>query len=126
MPQDAAILIIEDDDLFFDALNNRLIKKGIKVERARTGAEGLNKGKRGSYNLIITDIVLPKMNGFEIINILRRDYGRKTPFMVISNLGLKTMSLDKSFSESLGIVRYLVKSNYSITEIANQIIDYLK
>jgi DNA-binding response OmpR family regulator len=116
------ILIIEDDDLFFTALKSRLVRHKLIVDRAKDGKEGLAKAKRHTYLLIVTDVVLPKMNGFEVIRILKDDYKSKTNFMVISNLGVCEPKSSKEVFDSLGISEYLIKSKHSITDITSRII----
>jgi two-component system sensor histidine kinase/response regulator len=69
----SSILIIEDDDLFRDALANALADRGYSVTQAADGAEGVKEFRAAPTDLVLTDIVMPNQEGLETIAALRRD-----------------------------------------------------
>ena len=79
-----SILLIEDDDLFRDALANALIERGYTVMQARDGDEGLRIFRVEPADLVLTDIVMPNKEGIATVEELRRDH---------PNLGIIAMSL---------------------------------
>ena len=78
-----SILLIEDDDLFRDALANALIERGYTVMQARDGDEGLRIFRVEPADLVLTDIVMPNKEGIATVEELRRDH---------PNLGIIAMS----------------------------------
>ncbi|BCN29253.1 response regulator transcription factor [Anaeromicropila herbilytica] len=68
------IIIIDDDDDLRRLLKRCFENEGYDIETASDGEEGLNKIKSGNYDLIILDIMLPKMNGIEVLEELRKEY----------------------------------------------------
>ena len=101
----AKILLVEDNEMNRDMLSRRLIKKGFEVDMAIDGEEGYNKGKLSDYNVILMDMSLPKMDGWEITQKLRSE-GIKTP--IIANI--KPIRRLK-FNRSLGRTKWASKAN---------------
>ena len=85
----AKILLVEDNEMNRDMLSRRLIRKGFEVEMAIDGEEGYNKSKLPDYQLILMDMSLPKMDGWEITQKLRAD-GIKTPIIALTAHALET------------------------------------
>jgi CheY-like chemotaxis protein len=78
----ARILIIDDDGLFRSMLGATLVHFGHTVVEAGNGAEGLKLFKRGEPDLIITDLVMPEMEGFEVLmNLKKLNPGAKVMVM---------------------------------------------
>lgn len=69
-----SILIIEDDDLFREALGDALVERGYTVYRARDGNEGMNLYRVEPTDLVLTDIVMPNQEGTATIGMLRREF----------------------------------------------------
>ncbi len=121
------VLFIEDDDSIYNVLKPRLLKKGIFLIRARNGIEGIKKAKKEVPEIIITDIVMPKMNGFEMIRILKSfSMMSQVKFIILSNYGEASLLYDGDFLNSLGISKYLIKSNHTPAEIVNEITSILE
>ena len=119
----AKILIVEDDPLM-----SRMYKKIFSFEKfdvdvARDGEEGLAKVKSGEPTLILLDIMMPKMNGLEVLKRLKTDEAtKKIPVVILTNLAGKD---DAETALKLGAVRYIVKSEHdpeSVTKIIKQIL----
>jgi two-component system OmpR family response regulator len=76
------VLVIEDDPDLIHALGRSLREAGYAVDEAREGGEGLFKAKSTDYDAIVLDIMLPGMDGWEILRQLRRE--KKTPVLILS------------------------------------------
>ncbi|WP_439883336.1 response regulator transcription factor [Pontibacter sp. MBLB2868] len=77
------ILVIEDDEMILRALEFRLKKENYDVEVARTGREALEKLKLNSYNLVITDLMLPFVMGMELLTYIK-SINSELPVIVLS------------------------------------------
>lgn len=99
------LLIIEDDKLIAKSLSNFFKSNNYIFDLASDGESGFNLADNNSYDLIITDYLLPKMNGKEIIKQLRKN-GNKTPILAIS---ICNETNDKSTILNHGADDYLVK-----------------
>jgi len=113
------ILIIEDEKSLLDILERKLLYEGYEVSIAQDGEEGIKKVKEIKPNLILLDIVMPKMNGFEVLENLKKSQEFSSiPVIVISNSGY-SVDLDKALE--LGAVDYLVKAEFDLEEVVRKI-----
>ena len=119
----AKILIIEDDTVL-SRMYQRLISSGENtVEVAYDGEEGLEKAKTGKPNFILLDIMLPKMDGLEVLEKLKADPTTKPiPVVMLSNL-----SEDEKEGEAIakGAVKYIRKANSEPLQIGKMIDEIL-
>ncbi len=99
------ILIIEDEPGLQLTLSDRLAAEGYRVEIAATGTQGLEKATKKSFDLILLDIMLPEMNGFDVCRNLR-SRGFCTPVLMLTARGEVT---DKVVGLKLGADDYLTK-----------------
>jgi len=99
------ILIIEDEESILMALEDDLKLEGYKVTGIEDGQQGLSMAKEGGYDLIILDIMLPKMNGFEVCKELRQA-GVTIPILILS---AKSQEIDKVLGLELGADDYVTK-----------------
>ncbi|MBU6321235.1 MAG: response regulator [Patescibacteria group bacterium] len=114
-----AILLVEDDDFLRDILAGELAKEGFAVAVAPDGEKALAAASAHVPDLILLDLVLPGMSGFELIAKLRQQEATaKVPFMVLSNSAERE---NKQESVSLGAVGYLVKAESTPPEIVDAI-----
>ncbi|RFM28845.1 response regulator transcription factor [Deminuibacter soli] len=81
------ILIVEDDDIMLKVVERILKREGYGVEIARDGKEALQKVQDNKYALIITDLMMPYANGFEIISKVNGNAEKRTPVIILSSLG---------------------------------------
>jgi two-component system OmpR family response regulator len=105
------ILIVEDDRNLLDTLKYNLRKEGYKVVTAVDGAEALDVARREKPDLIILDIMLPKMSGFEVCRILRGEM-----IVPILMLTAKTEETDKIVGLEIGADDYMTKP-FSLREL---------
>lgn len=111
MPQ---ILIIEDDELMLKALEFRLKKDGYTVQVAPDGRMALQLLESNTYDLIITDIMIPFVTGLEIVNKVKSDPNNKTPIIILSGVGLENVVLE---AFKLGADDYITKP-FIISELS--------
>lgn len=99
------ILVIEDEDSLVSALKRGLIAQGYSVDTSSNGKEGYLLATENSYDLILLDILLPEMNGFEICEELRM-HGNSTPILMLT---AQSDDLDVAEGLDLGADDYLAK-----------------
>lgn len=122
--QQKTILLIEDEPLLANLLKQRLEKDGFKVLLARDGEEGLKTLREIKPDLILLDIILPKISGFEIMETLKSNIEfQQAPIVIISNLGQDT---DIEKGQALGAVGYFIKAKISIEELVVQLKRFLE
>ncbi|PIW91017.1 MAG: response regulator [Candidatus Nealsonbacteria bacterium CG_4_8_14_3_um_filter_39_7] len=118
------ILLIEDDLFLIDIYNVKLKASGFSVDVAEDGESGLAKAKENKYDLIILDIVLPGLDGRDVLRKLKSDKDLKNiPVIILSNLGQKN-EIEEGMK--LGASQYLIKAHYTPSEIVDEIIKILK
>ncbi|MCK4645020.1 MAG: response regulator transcription factor [Candidatus Aminicenantes bacterium] len=99
------ILIIEDEESILLALEDNLALEGYEVSSATDGEQGFSMAKEHGYDLIILDIMLPKMSGFDICRELRQA-GMTTPILMLT---AKSQEVDKVLGLELGADDYVTK-----------------
>ena len=99
------ILIIEDEESILFGLEQDLRIEGYQVSSAKDGLTGLTMALEGGYDLIILDIMLPQMNGFEVCKHLRQK-GIITPVLILT---AKSQEVDKVLGLELGADDYVTK-----------------
>jgi DNA-binding response OmpR family regulator len=116
---DQTILIIEDDKFLRELIARKLIKEGFKIEEAIDGEEGLKKTEEIKPNLILLDLILPGLDGFEVLAKIKDDPKTSSiPVVILSNLGQKD-EVEKGLK--LGAVDFLVKAHFTPEEIVEKI-----
>lgn len=119
MEQNKKILIIDDEKLIVKAFQDHLTRKGYDIEVAFDGEEGFTKVKEFKPELILLDILMPKMDGITLLKKLKEDPETKPiPVIMITNLEKKESVAE---TEELGSLVYLVKSNHGLEDINNEI-----
>jgi two-component system OmpR family response regulator len=110
------ILLIEDDPEMADTVANDLIDRSYEVDRRSNGLQGAEAARRGRYDLLIVDVLLPDCDGLSIIRGLRRD-GVRTPVLVVSALGAVN---DRVRGLKIGGDDYLTKP-FALPELAARV-----
>lgn len=120
MAQDGGrVLVVEDEEILLAGLREELSGGGYQVEGAMDGLEGLEKVKTFKPDLILLDLLMPKMDGMEMLQKLKADSEtRDIPVVVLTNL-----SDYEKISEalSLGAMDYLVKANYKLEDLLEKV-----
>lgn len=120
----AKILVIEDDKFLKELISEKLEEEGYESIIAIDGAEGLKKAKEEKPDLILLDLILPEMDGFEVLSRIKRDSDLSLiPVIILSNLGQRE---DVEKGLKLGAVDYLIKAHFTLDEIIEKIKNALK
>ncbi|HTY40024.1 MAG TPA: response regulator [Candidatus Paceibacterota bacterium] len=113
------VLIVEDDRFLSSIVKNRLERDGFLVAQAYDGDDGLKKLPEFRPDLIILDLIMPKMSGFEFMEALAADPEfNQIPVLIASNLGQES---DIEKAKNLGAVDYYVKVRTSIDDLDKMI-----
>jgi DNA-binding response OmpR family regulator len=120
----STILLVEDDTFLAGMYVTKLTMEHFRVELATDGEAGLAAAKKLHPALILLDVMLPKMNGFDVLRALRADAELKdTPVILLTNLGQKS---DVQQGLDLGVTDYLIKAHFMPSEVVEKIKRYLK
>jgi len=118
------ILLVEDNILISGTYERRLIKTGARVVLASNGVEGLEKLKKERVDLIVLDLMMPKMNGYEMLKLVKEDPKLKNvPVVILTNLYDRPDEIEKI--KKLGIEEYLIKSDISLAELVDKLASHL-
>lgn len=116
---DKTILIVEDEQILVDVLERRLKQEDYEVEVARDGQQGLELIQSIQPDLILLDIVMPKMGGFEVLEKMNEDPElSELTVMVISNSG-QPVQLDKA--EELGAEDWIIKTEFDPDQVIKKV-----
>ncbi len=113
------VLVIEDEAPLQEAVKIKLGREGVDVIVARTGEEGLSLLKREKPDLVWLDILLPGINGLEVLRIIRENEETKTLPVVVVSVSSGEEKIKQAFS--MNIVDYLVKSEYTLDDIVKKV-----
>lgn len=120
----AKILIIEDDYFIRELYERQLKKRGYDVISAADGAEGLVKAAEVTPQLILLDIMLPKLNGLDLLGTLKaKPETKDIPVVLLTNLGQESV-IKEGFK--LGAKGYLIKSAYTPEQIMTEVESFLQ
>jgi len=116
------ILIVEDERPLARALELKLSSIGFKTRTAFDGQEALDYLKKDKFDLMLLDLVMPNISGFDVLLKLQQAKN-KVPIIITSNLGQED---DLKKVQAFGVLKYFVKSDVGIIEIVNYVRDFLK
>lgn len=119
------VLIVEDDKFLSELISTKLDKEGFDIALAGDGEAGLKKMEEFKPDIVLLDIMLPGMDGFEVLekrNVHPDEAVKKVPVIILSNFGQES-KVEKGLQ--LGAVDYLVKANFTTGEIVTKIKDVL-
>lgn len=116
------LLIAEDERSIAKALQLKLSLSGFEVDIAVNGEEALDLMKEKKFDLVLLDIMMPKMDGFSVMEAMKKNKN-KTPVIILSNLSQED---DSKRAQELGAVDFFVKSNTPLAEIIEKVKKFLK
>jgi len=118
------ILLVEDEPTLQKTLSTALTQEGYMVKNALDGEAGLRLAKEIKPDIILLDLILPKMDGFEVLGELKKDETVKNiPVIVLTNLE-STQDIEKALT--LGATNYLVKANYDLKDVIEKVKENIK
>jgi len=113
------ILIVEDDKFLRELISKKLIGQGFKIDEAIDGEEGLKKLQEIKPDMVLLDLILPGLDGFDVLQRIKDDPSTASiPVLILSNLGQKD-EIEKGLK--LGAVDFLVKAHFTPEEIVQKI-----
>lgn len=112
----AKIMLVEDDNNLREIYEARLIAEGYEIVSAKDGEEALALAVKEKPDLIISDVMMPKISGFDMLDILRTTPETKNTKIIM--MTALSQAEDKSRADKLGADRYLVKSQVTLEDVA--------
>lgn len=117
------IFIVEDEALLVKAYQAKFEKEKAEVWVASDGKEALGFLKKEAPSVVLLDLMLPGISGFDILEAIRKnDKWKKVPVIVLTNLG---QLQDVERCRALGIEDYIIKANSRISDVAEKVKKYL-
>lgn len=113
------ILLVEDDDALAATYLTRLQAEGFDVRRVSNGEEALAAAKEYKPNLVVLDAMMPKISGFDVLDILRNT--PETANLKIVMLTALSQESDKQRAQGLGVDDYMVKSQVVMSDVVDRI-----
>jgi DNA-binding response OmpR family regulator len=113
------ILIVEDEEILLTALSEELKSEGFNIVGAKDGVEGVEKAQVEKPDLILLDLVMPRLDGIGALKQLKEgEQTKDIPVVILTNLS----DYDKiSDALTLGAMDYLVKANYRLEDLVNKV-----
>lgn len=115
------VLIAEDEKPMANALELKLNKSGFQAKAVFDGGSAIDILSKDQYDLLLLDLMMPRMDGFEVINKIK-ELKISIPVIVLSNLSQEE---DRKKALDLGAKDYFVKSDTSITDIVKKVSEFL-
>lgn len=121
------LLIVEDEKTLADTLEERLKSEGFDVLKASDGGQGLKLALGSRPNLILLDLLMPKVDGLTMLKLLRKDkWGKNAPVIILTNVE----SSDR-VAETIGlgfgnVFEYMLKTNWSLDDMVVRIKERLE
>lgn len=117
------ILLVEDDPFIIDIYTTKLTQANLQVEVVSEGDKVLEEARRQKPDLMLLDIVLPTMNGWEILRAIRMSEDLKDlPIIILSNLYQKD-EVEKGMK--FGVLKYMIKAHYTPSEVVSEVKKFL-
>jgi CheY-like chemotaxis protein len=115
----AKILLVEDEEIMVELLQKKLLQSGYEVIVTRNGIEGLDAMKREKPDLVLLDIIMPKMTGFDVLERKNEDKDiADIPVIIISNSG-QPVEIDKA--KRMGVEDWLIKTEFDPQEVLEKV-----
>lgn len=118
-PNGKKILLVEDDDALANVYMMRLKGEGFDIRRVANGEDALAAAKEYHPDLILLDAMMPKVSGFDVLDILRNT--PETANLKIIMLTALSQETDKQRAQGLGVDDYLVKSQVVISDVVDRV-----
>lgn len=123
MNKNKKILIVEDEKPMRKVLTDSFLAEGFSIIEAEDGIEGLKMAFKERPDLILLDLVMPKMDGIEMLKKLREDeWGKNALVIVLTNLGDTDKIVEATKCGAFG---YLVKTNWRMKDVVKKVKDCL-
>jgi CheY-like chemotaxis protein len=119
----AKILVVEDDPLMSRMYQKIFTFEGYEVEMAGDGQEGLDKAREVKPTLMLLDVMMPKLNGLQVLEKIKADPETKAiPVIMLTNLAGEQ---DAESALTKGAIKYIIKSEHDPKEVADMVKEIL-
>ena len=122
-PTTKKVLLVEDDEALASVYVTRLEAEGFMIKRVPNGEDALSAALEFHPDLILLDVMMPKINGFDVLDILRNT--PETANVRVIMLTALSQETDKQRAKSMGVDDYLVKSQVVIADVVTKIKEHL-
>ena len=123
-PSRGAVLIVEDDAFLRKLLTDKFKNEGYSVESAEDGREALGKLEKNAPSIVLLDLLMPEVDGFQVLQAIRaKQSTKRLPVVVLSNLGEQE---HVARAKALGADDYLIKAHLFLDEIVERVEDIIK
>ncbi len=121
--QTGKILIVEDDSFLLSMYSTKFSQEGFKILAAEDGEKGLKLAQQAKPDIVLLDIILPKMDGFEVLKNLKiQKETADIPIILLTNLSQQD---DTKKGMSLGAEDYFIKAHFMPSEVVDKVKNYL-
>ena len=118
------VILIEDEEMLSNMYEAKFIKEGFDIKKALDGETGLKLIQEENPDLVLLDIIMPKLDGFSVLRKIKEDPKNKNiPVILLTNLG---QDEDVKKGNSLGASGYLVKANMTPSQVVDKVKEFLK
>ena len=108
-------LIVEDDPAIRKLVEKLLVRRGIDIDTAHDGRQAIDKISRGGYSVLILDLMIPEVNGFEVIDFVKKN-GIRLPIAVVSAVSHQALTkLD------LDVVKLVISKPFDVDEFTKAV-----
>lgn len=122
----AKIMLVEDDAILVEMYQAKFELEGHEIVVATNGEECLLALENYLPDLILLDILMPKINGFHVLKeIKKRPNLRQIPVILLTNLGETEVDLNRELAQALGVTDYLIKSHHTPDEVVARVVKVL-
>ncbi len=123
----AKILLVEDDAILVEMYQAKFELEGHDVRIATNGEDCLAILKDFRPELILLDILMPKLNGFHVLKEIKKQPElRQIPVILLTNLGQAEVDMNQELAKALGVSDYLIKSHHTPDEVVQKAVKVLK
>lgn len=121
MANDIKILVVEDEKAVLKALVDKFEIEGFEVLSAENGEDGLRTALEKNPNIILLDLIMPKMTGLQMMRKLRatNEYGRKVPIVILTNLSANDRISTEVAQDEPSY--YLVKADWKLEDVVQKV-----
>ncbi len=122
----AKIMLVEDDAILVEMYQAKFELEGHEIVVASNGQESLNLLEGYSPDIILLDILMPKLNGFHVLKeIKKQPKMRNIPVILLTNLGEAEVDMNQELARALGVDDYLIKSHHTPDEVVEKVMKAL-
>ncbi|HBU06664.1 MAG TPA: response regulator [Candidatus Magasanikbacteria bacterium] len=119
-----SVHLVEDDTFLANIYKTKFEMEGFKITHSENGEAGLNDIKKKKPDIVLLDILLPKMDGFVVLQEIKKDPDTKDiPVILLTNLGQKD---DVEKGLEMGASDYLIKAHFKPSEVVEKVREILK